>query len=92
LLKKPFLPDNWARSRQSRIHAENDPVNFIDPFGLFMVFRGSGDDSGFGGSNSCDGEMWPDGGDGFIPLSFACMNPPQRPNGPRDVSGGGGGQ
>ena len=70
----------------------NDSVNFSDPSGLLMLPRIGGDiGTDYSGSNSCDGEMWPDGGDGFIPLSFACMNPPANPQG-RDNNGGGGGK
>jgi hypothetical protein len=34
--------------------------------------------------------MWPDGGDGFIPMSFACMNPPANPTGRGEFGNGGG--
>jgi hypothetical protein len=69
----------------------NDPVNFGDPSGLLMLPRIS-EDIGidYSGFNSCDGEMWPDGGDGFIPMSFACMNPPANPTGRGEFGNGGG--
>jgi hypothetical protein len=36
--------------------------------------------------------MWPDGGDGFIPANFACMNPPANPQGFGADNGGGPGK
>jgi RHS repeat-associated protein len=71
-------------------YAGNDPVNFADPSGLVMVFRG-GDDSGggdYGFDPTCGGqsEDW-----GFGVLPGPCPNYPTNPTFPGDGRGLGGG-
>jgi hypothetical protein len=71
-------------------YAGNDPVNFADPSGLVMVFRG-GDDSGggdYGFDPTCGGQSldW-----GFGVLPGPCANYPTNPTFPGDGRGLGGG-
>ncbi len=71
-------------------YVANDPVNFSDPSGLFMIFKGDGVDGGSAGGTDCYGEDWSLGDLGsMIPGDFACMNPPANPTGRGDFGNGG---